>query len=1317
MRRALKWLGIVLAMLIVAPVMLLVGANTDPGRRAVEGLVPSLTGDTVRITGLGGRFPDALRIAQVELRDPAGAYLVVDEATVDWSPLRLLRRELAIDQLYARRVVLRRQSESSSSGSSSSLPVRVIVQNVRVDRLDIGALVAGAPAALAVEGSGALDSYSAGTVRLAAQQIDGGGRYQVDAQVDAARLHVSVQANEPTQGPIGDLAGLSALGGASISAALDGPWSAVATRIAATAGPMHANVQGTLDLAGSAADVTATITAPAMTPRPDLSWQSLTLNARVQGSFSRPDIDGHLRLERLAAAGGSIGAITADMSGNAGEARLHAEFATLRLPGSQPDLLADTPLVLDADIRLDQPDRPLQFRLQHRLVNAEGLVQTADPLQGQISLTLPDLGPLTAAAGSDLHGNLALKLRGSQQGDSAQIAADGIIGLQGGPALVGDSVHVAAAAAVHGRDVTLSGLQIDGKDVTLSAAGSIAEAALDVNWTLAVADLSVVQPNLAGNLHASGRFDGSTDNLAVTADISGAVGTPGSAAAPLTARLAAQGIPNTPSGTLTAQGTLLDAPLNLAVQAERRKDTFSLTIDRADWKSAHAEGALSLTPPATLPRGTLKFAMPRLDELAPLLGRRVGGSAAANLTGDAGTVHLTAELRSAAVPGVAAASRIALEATVDKPGPHPTINANLTLDGIAAGSVGGSATLRAQGPDDALALSLNATLPDLSGAAAQITAAARLDAQARRLDLASLQATWRQQTLRLLSPASIAFADGVSVDRLRIGFRQAVLEAAGRVSPALSLKATLRNLPADIVPDLPLDGSVNGEATLTGSSAQPAGTVTVTAKGLRLRTPAGRAVPAADISATAKLAGPAAQLDARITAGTARATVTGLVPLAASGGLDVRTTGQLDLAMLNPFLTASGRRVGGRLELNATVTGSTTAPAIAGTAQLAGGEVQDYVVGAHLTDIAARVEANGGTLRLAQMTARAGPGTLSASGSVGVLTAGMPVDLTLTARNAQPLASDLLTAFIDANLTLRGEVAAGMTVGGTLFVRRAEIRVPEKLPSSVATIPVRVAGTPPPPPPAPGPAIALDLTLDAPEQIFIRGRGLDAEVGGKVHLQGTLAQPQATGGLTLRRGEISFAGKTLTFTQGGVTFAGAGIADPGLNLVASSTINNVTATLTVGGTARKPTFTLSSSPELPQDEVLAQLLFRQRVSTLGPFELAEIAAGLASLTGAAPGADSPLSTLRKDLGLDRLSIGGGGSGNAPALEAGRYVARGVYVGAKQAVSGGGSQATVQVDIAKGLKLEATTGVGGSNSATGASDTNGSSVGLTYQFEY
>jgi translocation and assembly module TamB len=283
-----------------------------------------------------------------------------------------------------------------------------------------------------------------------------------------------------------------------------------------------------------------------------------------------------------------------------------------------------------------------------------------------------------------------------------------------------------------------------------------------------------------------------------------------------------------------------------------------------------------------------------------------------------------------------------------------------------------------------------------------------------------------------------------------------------------------------------------------------------------------------------------------------------------------------------------------------------------------------------------------------------------------------------------------------------------------VHVRRAEIRIPERMPAGIAVLPVNRPGTKPAPP-ASVSVIALDIALDAERQVYVRGRGLDVEFAGAMKLGGTTVAPRTTGGFDLRRGGISLAGRSLDFTEGRISFDGGSITDPALRLVASSTSGNVVATLTIGGTAHAPKITLSSTPPLPQDEVLAHLLFGSGVGRLGALEVAGIAASLATLTGNGGGFGDPLDKVRQGLGLDRLGVRNGANGS-PALEVGRYIAPRVFLGARQSASGG-TQANVQFDITKGLKLEATTGAGGGGATGSTAASNGSSVGLTYQFEY
>lgn len=208
----------------------------------------------------------------------------------------------------------------------------------------------------------------------------------------------------------------------------------------------------------------------------------------------------------------------------------------------------------------------------------------------------------------------------------------------------------------------------------------------------------------------------------------------------------------------------------------------------------------------------------------------------------------------------------------------------------------------------------------------------------------------------------------------------------------------------------------------------------------------------------------------------------------------------------------------------------------------------------------------------------------------------------------------------------------------------------------------------------------------------------------------------------MRRGTLTLAGQVLNFTTGKITFDGTGVRgrmDPALDFVASQTSGGVTATLTVGGYASMPKIALSSAPQLPQDEILARLLFQQSAKQLSPLQLAEGAQALASMAGIGSGF-SPFASLRSGLGLDRLSVGSGaGPTSGTTVEAGKYISHNVYVGARQGVSGG-TQAQVQIDLTKNLKAQATVSTSASAAATQgstAAQDNGSSIGLSYQFDY
>lgn len=377
MRRALKWIGWSIAALIavqaVLVIVLLIGANTPPGQTLIARLAPGLTSGLVTIEGLSGRFPDRLKAARLSLHDNKGIWATVDDLLLDWYPLRLLSGDIAIHRIAATKIAVLRSPESS--GSSSGLPFAIDIDALHVGQLDIAPAVTGTAASLALDGSGAITPAKLGHIVLVAKAVGASGEYHLDAHLGAADLDLRLIGQEPSHGLVSKLAGLPDLGPLPIAGAFAGPRAAVATKLRLAAGQLRASAHGTIDLKHQSADLAATATAPAMRPRPDLSWQSITLDAKVDGPFVRPAVSGTLDVTAVTAMGASAADIAAEIQGDSGAVRLRAVLAGTRIPGARPDLLAANPIEITAEMRLDQPTRPIHFSLAHPLITAHGRLE------------------------------------------------------------------------------------------------------------------------------------------------------------------------------------------------------------------------------------------------------------------------------------------------------------------------------------------------------------------------------------------------------------------------------------------------------------------------------------------------------------------------------------------------------------------------------------------------------------------------------------------------------------------------------------------------------------------------------------------------------------------------------------------------------------------------------------------------------------------------------------------------------------------------------------------------------------------------------
>jgi len=862
------------------------------------------------------------------------------------------------------------------------------------------------------------------------------------------------------------------------------------------------------------------------------------------------------------------------------------------------------------------------------------------------------------------------------------------------------------------------------------------DAALPPEGPLALSRLSLAAPG--AEAEASGEIALDTLAARLSLRLSAAAATPFAALLP--EGLSWAGL----SAEAELDGPLADPALCLALRAER--------VEAAGRVAERASLDLDIAAPLSAPRGAARLAA-TLDGLPLSLdtagaaeagrlrlhrfaARAAGVEATARLLLDPAALRAEGEAAVTAadlaplgaLAGVALAGaaelRLALAPTADG-AQQATLAARLEGGRVAGAPVGGrveaEATLRPEARQG------EATLR-LSGEAAGVTlaaeAAAALADGALRLDLSRLEARHPAAGLRLAAPGTVAVSPerGVMLSGLRFAAAGGgALTLDGRWGPEeAELTARLSALPAALAealaPGLGLAGTLSGEARLTGPVAAPDLAVTLSGSGLGAEAAAG--LPPGTLRIAARAPG-LARLEADIAAGLGAAgRLAGRLSLprgfGAADPLSLRLTGQGDLARLaGPLLAAGADRIAGRLEFDVTAGGRIGAPTLAGSARLSGGRWENAALGATLTDIAAVLRGGGEAVTVERLTAATpGNGRLSARGRIG-LGAGLPLDVTVEARGARPLRSDLVGGTFDADLRLTGEALGRSRLAGAVTVRRLEITIPERMPPSLRTIPnleERGAGatTTRAAPEAPLPEMDLAVTVEAPRAVFVRGQGVDAELGGRLDLGGTIAAPQPVGGFALRRGTLSLLDRRLDVTRGTLGFDGT--LSPTLDFVATSRVRDVALTATVSGPAAAPDIAFSSVPELPQDEILARLLFDRPLGQLSPFQIAQLGAAVAGTAGLTGGGEGLLGRIRRALALDRLAVGSEQRGETEAeatLEGGRYVADGVFVGVTQGAQGGPPRVGVQIDLLPRLRLEGRTG----------GPEGGGRLGLTYEVEY
>ncbi|QUS36058.1 translocation/assembly module TamB domain-containing protein [Falsirhodobacter algicola] len=1240
----------------------------DADRGWLEGIIEdklSSAGRQVNIVGFEGALSSRATLQELTIADDDGVWLTLRDVVLDWSRSALLRGRVEVSELSAAEIIVARAPlpaeglEAAPSPEASpfqlpDLPVSINIGRIAVDRLELGAPLLGEEVTATGQGVLVLNGGEGG-ITLNARRTDGGPALSLALDASFAneqrQLVVDLSLSEAANGLVTRKLGLPGAPSVDLtvkgSAPLDDYTADVTLatdgqpRIAGQVS-VQAPASGPL---GFAADLSGDAAPLFLPDYAEFFGNDLAL--KVQGS---KDADGVLEIPTLSLIAQQLQLNGAVTIGNDGLPKLVDLTGRIASDDGDPVLL---PLSTDQETRVKTLDLDVQFDADRSedwtaAITLEGL-DRADFDADRLALN--GTGRIVPGAAAEVTADLTLAAQGLSAADPGLNAA---LGSQVDGAMQIDWIQ--------GEDgLKIPSLTLNGADYGLDANAVIQGLSTGMTITgdaaARLADLSrfaeIAGRPLAGQAEAkvSGRYTVLEGGFDVVADVAGTD--------------LATGIPQV-DGLLAGQSTIALSALR-DTQGTRIRE---FKVDAQDL-SATAQGLISST-------GSDLTANVTASDLR-VLGPQYGGSATADLTftgtTDAGDLRLNADgtdIRTgiAEVDGLlAGASTIRLDAALQD-GAAVIQQAEVNARALALTAEG---RLAQDGSDVKAQLNLS----DLSVIGRQYAGTVNtalaftgtpengritLDGTARNIKVAQDQADRLLRGDSTIS-AAVALTDGrVVVERAQVRNPQVTLDANGTPidgGQRLDLTARLANL-GILLPQFP------GAVSLSGTVAQRAQGYDLD---LRAQGPGG--------------------IDARANGSVG----------AAFDQANLTLTGSAQAALANVFL--SPRNVAGPVRFDLRVNGPLALQSVSGTISTQGTRFADPELGLALNAIDARVTLNG---QVASITASAAPedgGRIRASGTIG-LADPYNADLTVDLSRAVITDPSLYQVTAGGQVRLQGPLAGNGRISGRITLEEVNIQVPSGGLGTAGTLPglqhvnepgdVRAtrrraqlddeeesSGG------SSGGGLGIDLTISAPDRIFVRGRGLDAELGGELRLTGTTSNIVPIGAFELVRGRLDILGRRLELSDATLSLEGDFI--PQLYVRASSENNGVTSYVSIVGPADDPEVTFSSDPDLPQEEVLAQLLFGRDLSSISPLQAAQLANAVATLAGR--GGQGIVGNLRQNFGLDDLDVTTNDTGGA-GVRAGKYISENAYT-AVEVDSQGQSEISLNLDISDSLTVRGSTG--------------------------
>ena len=1294
MKRWAKRLGAVIGALLLLALVLFLVAQTGWAKRRLAAYIETALGKATKsdvvIGRLKGTLPFTVVLEQVTFTDSDGTWLTLRDLKVRWAPFALIRGRIHVHEVSSSALQLERLPPALLEPKTPKPPRRpwqemipsLVVEELAIQELTLGAPVLGERAVLAIEGSVAASRSSktlAASWRVERSDAPGGrAELTLALRGTPSTLALHAEVEEPEGGILAALVGMPDAG--SISAAVHGE------------GPL-ASWKGKLDTRADHFGALEADLGAALSEEPiDLAESNPRLTGRARFDLWEGDKRTRGTSDFALEAGVlSIPALAIEAAGSRITGRLALDIKSGlcrgELQGDIEDLSSLTPLLREEiagsawlNAKLEPSDDGQNVVVEAVVKNLASRFGEAGQAQIEARLTNAFASP---------SGTVRVEVKRFQKDDLAVDTLD--LTAEGDPHGV---TFACRAIGDHGKpfEIEAGGAAGVGEFLELSTlVGRYGEIPVVLTRPVALRraegayDVEAIELQLgSGRLQASGRFGG--EAVAATLDFDGVP-------VEFLQEAGAPGMDGLASGHawLTGPTATPEAGLQVLVTDLKLKDPSYADLP-----------AVTLSAEAQLREGRFDAALTvkeKPDEQA------LQASFSAPVTFSLSPLALSLDSEARLEANLSADVRLDLLSALLLPQEHD-LRGHFRADLHAAGTL------------DA---------PEVAGSIRLADASYTNTATGTVLDDLGVETSFAFKEGSLsVSSLSLEGAEGTVRGRLvaDVGERPWKSALQGRIEGSLSADVRLGELIARILPEEhALRGhlTANLEAAGTMEAPQIAGTVRIE-DGSYAHAPTGTVLSPLVVGTEFALKDGSLSLSSLLLEGagskvTGRITVgTGQRPweVDPEGRLGGSLSADVQLGEIAALFLPEDHELGGRLAGDLDVSGTAEAPVVAGSIRIEDAAYENVRTGTVLRDLRGEIVSADSRLVLKAVRGTDGEnGTVSVEGWLDLAPAkDFPFQLDVALKDATLLRSDDLTGAVGGRVTLAGSFT-DMLVTGRLKTGPVNARLPERAVQDITDLnvieingPVE-AKAPPPRPRAGQPSrMRFDLALELPKRVFVRGHGLDSEWEGKLHIAGDARDPVITGGLVLTRGSFDFADRRFTLTEGSIFFGGAVPPAPVLSIRAEAPAADITAIIQLSGPISAPELAFSSVPTLPSDEILARVLFGQSVSGLTPYQAVRLARVVDALARGGDGF-SLLGRARTIMGLDRLELTQSGESLSDAsISAGKYISDDVYVEVKKNVAGQGGGVSVEKQVSRRVSIETDVGARG-----------GAGLGLKWKWDY